>query len=135
MKAASNIYEAPALVMQEKRLNQDPYAEPIAAATIVETYTGIKIELEIPETAHGNCKIRIDEGVLTVAAQGVIDLELNLTHIANKKLDHGRFYRGVLPVEWFGNEKLHLTCKNRLLTIHIPKRELQQKIVSEIFID
>jgi HSP20 family molecular chaperone IbpA len=137
VKAINNIYEGVTpFLTHEEELNPDSlYAEPITTATIKETSTAFKIELMLPDSATDTCKLNLSEGTLTVSGKGILEMQIDLLTHARKKFTYGNSYRGGIMPEWFADDEMRVTCKHRLLTMSIPKKELTNRLVTEASIN
>lgn len=132
MEPNINLYETYTPGIQEDRLNKEiAPAERITDATILETPSSFIIEVEMPRVAVGDCNIKIEDGVLTISAKGIADLQLDLVYIAKTKFRHGIFYRIFLSLGWYGDDDVYLTCDHRMLTVYISKNRLLEYFESD----
>ncbi len=94
---------------------------------ILETDRSFKIEIAVPGVARENCRINVDKNnILRITGTRRWNQESDAVGFTRKEFNYGSFACSFVLTENLQKEKITSSCRNGLLIVSIPKRDVME---------
>ena len=104
--------------LENRRQSEEVLIRP--AVDIFETEQGLTLVADLPGVDKEDLKIDLDQGLLTVQANGKSRMKGDSIR---REFLHGSFYRQFRLSDEIDSENIAAEMKNGVLTLHLPKSE------------
>lgn len=102
------------------------------AANVKETEKAYHVELASPGMKKEDFKIELDEDLLTIRSEKEVQKEEKDTRFTKREFNYTSFVRSFRLPEEVDAENISAHYENGILTLEIPKKELEAKKVRKI---